>query len=93
MKLSLRIEERDLLKFELKNLLIYITDHMVVEGYKGENKRVERLEGNKKIVEGLLEKLLRTEKSYEKIASRGNIPRDSVKKSVKIEGEKTQSPS
>ena len=93
MKLSLRIEERDLLKFELKNLLIYITDHMVVEGYKGENKRVERLEGNKKIVEGLLEKLLRTEKNYEKIASRGNIPRNSAEKSTTIEGEKTQSPS
>ena len=65
MKLSLRIEERTLLKSELKNLLIYINDYIVVENYKGTDK-AKLLEIKKDLVEGLLNKLVKMEKRNEK---------------------------
>jgi len=65
MKLSLRIEERNLLKSELKNLLIYINDYIVVENYKGTDK-AKLLEIKKDLVEGLLNKLVKMEKRNEK---------------------------
>ena len=92
MKLSLRIEERDLLKHELKNLLIYITDHMIVENYK-ESGKGRNLERNRDLVEGLLEKLVKTERRHGETAPGRDIPRDCAAKSVETEVEKTQSPS
>ena len=65
MKLSLRIEERTLLKSELKNLLIYINDYIVVENYKGTDK-AKMLEIKKDLVEGLLNKLVKMEKRNDK---------------------------
>jgi hypothetical protein len=65
MKLSLRIEERNLLKSELKNLLIYINDYIVIENYKGTDK-AKLLEIKKDLVEGLLNKLVKMEKRNER---------------------------
>jgi len=73
MKLSLRIEERTLLKSELKNLLIYINDYIVVENYKGTDK-AKMLEIKKDLVEGLLNKLVKMEKRNEKVTSGKDIP-------------------
>jgi hypothetical protein len=72
MKLSLRIEERNLLKSELKNLLIYINDYIVVENYKGTDK-AKLLEIKKDLVEGLLNKLVKMEKRNEKVTSGEDI--------------------
>jgi|2_EtaG_2_1085320.scaffolds.fasta_scaffold119114_2 hypothetical protein len=70
MKLSLRIEERTLLKSELKNLLIYINDYMVIGNYKGtpywDADKAKLLEIKKDLVEGLLNKLVKMEKRNEK---------------------------
>jgi len=73
MKLSLRIEERTLLKSELKNLLIYVNDYIVVENYKGTDK-AKLLEIKKDLVEGLLNKLVKMEKRNEKVTSGKDIP-------------------
>ena len=64
MKLSLKIEERNLLKSELKNLLIYINDYRVYEmEQRGKSKM---LEIKKDLVEGLLNKLVKMEKRNER---------------------------
>jgi len=54
MKISLRIEERDLLKFELNNLLLYI-DNYVNENQDSKNNIAAN--ENRTIVEKLLSKI------------------------------------
>ena len=54
MKISLRIEERDLLKFELNNLLLYI-DNYVNENQDSKNNIA--VNENRTIVEKLLSKI------------------------------------
>jgi len=59
MKVSLRIEERDLLKFELNNLLLYIDDYV----NDNENSfRIPIVKENRKTVEKLLSKLYEMDK-------------------------------
>ena len=54
MKISLRIEERDLLKFELNNLLLYIDNYL--NGNQDSKNNIAANE-NRTIVEKLLSKI------------------------------------